>query len=177
MTPFIENIIRLASGTVVVFDIGIVIFAIALFSKRFRRSDFLKFFSDNALLLSFIVALGATLGSFFFSWYVGFPPCEFCWYQRMFLFPQVFLFAFALEKKDSTILDYSLVLSIVGSLIALYHIYGQTFNTSALPCPAEGVSCAVKEFVEFGYVTIPVMSLTTFAILIFLALSRKLYRK
>ena len=177
MTPIVQNVIRLLSGATVVADIAIVLFGFALFLASFRRSVFVKFFSDNVLLLGFISALIASLGSYFFSDYIGFPPCEFCWYARIFMFPQVFLFGIALWKKDRSVVDYVLVLSIIGVLINAFHYYGQMFNTSALPCKPGGVSCAVIQFIEFGYVTIPMMSLTAFLMLALISLSAKIYRR
>jgi disulfide bond formation protein DsbB len=134
------------------------------------------FFGKYAIWLGFVISLGATLTSLLYSDVIGFDPCTLCWVQRLFIYPQVILFGLALWRKERVIVDYSLALSIVGGLIAVYHYYGQMFNTGALPCKAaEGVSpCAIRFFVEFGYVTIPMMSLTAFMLLIaFMALSKK----
>lgn len=175
MTPFISASIHFISAGVLVFDILIVAGIIALFVPGFRASSVFKMIGSKAILLAFLVSFGATLGSFFFSDYIGFAPCLLCWYQRIAIFPQVVLFAVALYKKDDRVIEYSLVLSIVGSLIAAYHYYGQMFNVNALPCAAEAVSCAKREFIEFGYITIPIMSLTTLLTLIVLMVYRRLY--
>ena len=134
------------------------------------------FFGAHAILFGFIVSLAATFTSLLYSDVIGFDPCTLCWIQRIFIYPQVLLFGLALWKKEKVIIDYSLALSVVGGIIAAYHYYGQMFNTGALPCAAaEGVSpCAVRFFVEFGYITIPMMSLTTFMLLIvFMCVSKK----
>lgn len=134
------------------------------------------FFGKHAMVLGFIVSLSAVIASLLYSDVIGFEPCTLCWVQRIFIYPQAILFGMALWRKERVIVDYSLALSIVGGLIAAYHYYGQMFNTSALPCKAAGgVSpCAIRFFVEFGYITIPMMSLTTFMLLIaFMALSKK----
>ncbi|MDP2704997.1 MAG: disulfide bond formation protein B [Patescibacteria group bacterium] len=113
------------------------------------------------------------LGSMFFSSVIGFAPCELCWYQRIFLFPQFFIFAVALWKKDNTAIYYSLALSLVGIVLAFYQSYIQWGGLSILPCTAEGAECSKIFFKEFGYITIPVMSFTTFAYLILLMYIRK----
>ena len=99
---------------------------------------------------------------------IGFEPCKLCWVQRIFLYPQAIILGLALWKKTKDAGIYCLYLSVIGGLIALYHFYGQSFNPSALPaCDAVGgVSCAVRFFVEFGYITIPMMSLTAFSLII-----------
>jgi disulfide bond formation protein DsbB len=46
----------------------------------------------------------------------------------------------------------------------------QMFPEGTLPCSAQGPSCAKITFIEFGYVTYPMMALTLFALLIVLML-------
>lgn len=175
MTPFISSSIHFISAGVLVFDVLIIAGIIALFVPRFRESRLFKMIGSKAILIAFLVSLGASLGSFFFSDYIGFAPCLLCWYQRIAIFPQVVLFGVALYKKDDRVMDYSLILLIIGALVAAYHYYGQMFNVNALPCAAEAVSCAKREFIEFGYITIPIMSLTTLLTLIVLMVYRRLY--
>src|SRR5687767_13189790 len=49
-----------------------------------------------ALLVSFI----ATVGSLLLSEVIGFEPCFLCWYQRIMMYPQVFLLLVAMRIKD-----------------------------------------------------------------------------
>lgn len=116
--------------------------------------------------MGFLVAFLATAGSLLYSNIIGFPPCELCWVQRIFLYPQVIILGLALWKKTKDAAVYSLALSGLGALVAAFHYYGQMFNPDALSaCEAGGVSCAQLFFVEFGYITIPLMSLTTFIVI------------
>lgn len=127
------------------------------------------------LHLAFVIAASGTLVSLIYSEVIGFAPCELCWVQRIFLYPHVIILGLALWKNTKDAARYCLALSGIGALVALYHFYGQSFNPSALPgCDAiGGASCAVRYFVEFGYVTIPLMSLTAFLlIIIFLLLAK-----
>lgn len=121
-----------------------------------------------SLGIAFLVALGGVITSLIYSNVIGFEPCELCWIQRIFLYPQVVILGLALWKKTRDASLYCLVLSSIGFIIAAYHYYGQMFNPGALPaCEALGeASCAVLFFVQFGYITIPMMSLTAFGILI-----------
>ncbi len=147
----------------------------SLISKDIRL-DILNFLRPKALTLAFIVALTATLGSLFFSDVAGYEPCKLCWYQRIFMYPQILLLGFATFKKDKNIINYSLILAIPGMLIALYHYLMQLGFAPALSCAAIGYSASCsKEFVlQFGYITIPLMSLTAFLLIILLLLTTKL---
>ena len=113
--------------------------------------------------------------SLIYSDVIGYEPCKLCWIQRIFLYPQVIILGLALWKKTKDSSLYCLALSSVGAVIAGYHFYGQSFNPNALPtCDTIGTaSCAVRFFVEFGYITLPLMSLTAFLLIITLMLLNK----
>lgn len=124
-----------------------------------------------ALPAMLIVALVATGGSLFFSELAGWAPCKLCWFQRIFMYPQVLLLGWALWKRDRGVAPYSILLSAVGLVIALYHYAEQVaaaVNPPPVdqPCDPSGISCAAAPFFHFGYVTIPLMAATAFALLI-----------
>ncbi len=122
------------------------------------------FIEKQATFLAFLAGLGAVSGSLYFSNVLGFEPCGLCWYQRFFMFPAVLILGIAVWKKYC-VKKIVLALLAAGAAVALYHNYGLLFNLSALPCGAAGVSCAKVYFMEFGYITIPVMSLTAFVLM------------
>jgi disulfide bond formation protein DsbB len=126
----------------------------------------------NELWIAWAFALLATLGSLFFSQIANFVPCELCWYQRICMYPlAVILLVAALRKDGKRGVQYAFVLPIIGILIATYHIYIEN-NPSAEPaaCKVGGTSCATEWIDKFGYITIPVLSITAFvAILTLLA--------
>ena len=126
----------------------------------------LGWIGERAVLLGFIVTGAALAGSLVYSEIIGFDPCKLCWIQRIFIYPQVLILGLALWKKTKDAATYCFWLSIIGLIVAAYHYYGQMFNPSALPCVAAGAgSCAVRFFVEFGYITIPLMSFSVFGLL------------
>ncbi len=133
-----------------------------LLVRKNRENIFVKFFSTNGILFAFLVALLGTSLSLYYSEVVGFIPCVLCWYQRIFLYPQVILLGVALYKKEDHILDYALLLTFLGGMIALYHTYISYGGTSLFPCSATGVSCLRQYVFELGYISIPLMSLTSF---------------
>lgn len=126
--------------------------------------------SNHAPVLMLIVAIVATTGSLFFSEIAGWNPCKYCWIQRIFMYPQAILLGIALWKKDRTVARYILALSIVGAAYAAYHYYIQMYDIIAIPtnpatpCDSTGESCVKTPFAHFGYITIPMMALTAFAL-------------
>jgi len=124
--------------------------------------------SKNAYLFVFVISLVATLGSLFYSEVAKFTPCELCWYQRIFMYPQTVLFFVALYKNQTTIHTYSLFLLSIGGSISLYHYLLQMKVVDVSVCPVVGysVSCSDSFVKQFGYITIPMMALTAFALMI-----------
>lgn len=126
-----------------------------------------------ALWIGFVLALGGSAMTLFYSDVLGFEPCPLCWWQRIFLYPQVILFALALWKSDfhkKSAVDLSIALSAIGAGFALYQHLLQMLPAGSLPCPATGVSCAQRIVFELGYITFPLMAFSLFAFLIALML-------
>jgi len=59
---------------------------------------------------------------------LGFAPCELCWWQRIFLYPQTILLAIAYFTDDEHIHKYSIALSSLASFFAAYNLYLQFGN-------------------------------------------------
>ena len=170
MTSFIIKTLSLLTlGS----NIFVVLFLITwVLSKKVNTvQNFLdqvgKTIRQKGTLFAFIVALAATSGSLYFSEGAGFEPCKLCWFQRIFMYPQVFLLGTALVKKAGDVAKYILPLSILGALIAFYHYVMQISPNSLAPCSAIGfsVSCSERFFTYFGYITIPWMSFSAFLLI------------
>jgi len=178
MTNFAVSINFLFS----VLTIGAQIFALIIilsliFREHYFSKKILPLIKHYAFIWGFVVALGATLGSLIYSDIIGFDPCSLCWFQRAFMYPQVLLLGMAIWRRDHNIVDYSLWFSIVGGLIALYQAYTQLGGFSFTDCTAVGSTCAKVFFIEFGYVTIPVMSFTAFLLIALFMIVKKVYRE
>jgi disulfide bond formation protein DsbB len=132
-----------------------------------------------SLPVAFFSLLGSTLISLFYSDYLGVLPCGLCWFQRVFIYSQVFIFGYAWYKRDMKIWGYSVVLSTVGLIVALYHQYLQMGYSELIPCPAiaSTVDCAKPTFMEYGFVTFPFMSVVLFIFMLLLASTVKRYSK
>lgn len=157
------------SALAIVGHIIILALIIALLLGK-RGERFSHFFASHALGLMLMITLIATLGSLYFSEIAGWNPCKLCWFQRIFMYPQVILLSIALWKRDATVARYILTLSLIGTMFAAYHYYIQMYDiiaapdNPATPCDTSGESCVKTPFTHFGYITIPMMALTAFAL-------------
>ncbi|MFA5889065.1 MAG: disulfide bond formation protein B [Candidatus Paceibacterota bacterium] len=134
------------------------------------RAKMYSFVHKYILELLFWGILSAVVGSLVYSEIVGFPACDLCWYQRMFLYPQAIIVLFAMYRKDKTVIDYLVPLSVLGAVVALYQSliqWGFSFG-SLLDCTASGGACAKVYVNEYSYITIPFMSLSVFVYIIVL---------
>lgn len=133
---------------------------------------------NKHLLLSWVAAIIATLGSLYFSEVMHFIPCTLCWYQRIFMYPLAIILGIAVYRNDFNIHYYALPLSIIGMLISGYHVllqripYLQQFEmcTTGVPCS--------KDYINWlGFITIPLLAFIAFTIitvsLVILARSQK----
>ena len=123
----------------------------------------LKFLQKNILYIAWVQALIALSGSLYFSEIRHFTPCILCWYQRILMYPLVIIIGVGIFRKDKLLYQYVLPLSILGTLIAFYHVLLQNgiLPEAVAPCIL-GASCTIKYIGYFGFITIPVMSLTVF---------------
>ena len=157
----------LAIGTIIGQVLIIWAFIHLLFYQK-KENFISKFIGRNGVLLAFIVVLASIIGSLFYSEIMGYVPCTLCWYQRIVMYPQIILLGLFIFKKNKELVKYSIGLSVIGALLALYHYLLQFSLFSGLPCPALGSSviCAKLFVREFGYITLPLMSFTAFLMII-----------
>lgn len=179
MPPYVEIINKVLSLGTIFLQVIIFLLLINLVFLRNYKNTFLLFFKKYTFILGFLSALGAFLLSLFYSNIVGFPPCELCWVQRIFLYPQLILFGMELYKRDKSIVDFSIVFAIFGSIVSMYHIYIENGGSSSLDCAAKTsisanqVSCATRYVYEFGYITMPLMALTLSLFIIIILVNYK----
>jgi disulfide bond formation protein DsbB len=123
------------------------------------------FYARHAPKLAFVVALTSVAGSLFFSEIIGWPPCELCWWQRIFMYSAATVLGYSLLNQEGSIgLRYAAVLSAPGVLLSSYHVVLHQFErlVPEVTCGAGEISCSLSYFVSYGYITIPTMALTGF---------------
>lgn len=168
---YVQTVTLILSILTVAAQVLFVVLGILLLRARGSAPahPLLAWVSAHALWLMLIVALTAMGGSLFLSDIAGWTPCKLCWYQRILMYPQVFLLALALWKKDRTIAPYILLLSALGAAVALWHwgeqvsatLWPEAVDPNA-PCDITGTSCRTTYTFRFGYITIPMMAFSAF---------------
>ncbi len=159
----------------VLLSVGIIVYAIKIIYMLAFQSHVLPLIKRHGLLSVFFISLVATICSMVYSNVVGYPPCDLCWYQRIFMYPTVFMTFYALVKRQSlaSIRPHLILLTVIGGIISIVHniIYYVGYNP--LPCSATA-SCTARYVFEFGFATIPLMAFMSFALVFtVLMLSKK----
>lgn len=160
----------LAIGVDIAVIAGVVLlvgsrFSASLASTRQRIESSLY---GNEFTAAFVLAAVATLGSLYLSEIVHFEPCKFCWFQRIAMYPLALMLGMAAWRKDRGIRLYAMTIAVIGGAISAYHYLIQQFpNLSAGECSAT-VPCTSAYIWEFGFISIPWMALSTFALIILL---------
>ena len=142
----------LLGGTLIIWT-GII-----LFSKTVLRKEL----QATTLGLATMIAVGATFGSLYFSEIRNFVPCEYCWYQRIAMYPLALILLIATIRRDKNIIPYALSLSLSGLALSVYHYQLQLFPEQSSSCGLDA-SCTYRWVEVFGFVTIPLLALTSFA--------------
>lgn len=180
ITEIITNILAISAFGLQVLLVVIVALILAKSSLVKPLSTLAKNYGIWIILL---FTLSAVAGSLFYSEYSGYIPCTLCWWQRILIYPQVLLIITALWKKHrKQIFDFILPLNILGLIVSAFQYMEQMISAytstsiDLVNCAVEGVapSCSHYYFLKFGYITMPMMSLTLFAcILIIICLAKR----
>ena len=166
---YTETLTRYLSLLTILGAVFVVIFAMVtaylVYTKNIHRYSVLL--GNYIFPLGLLVAFFGMSLSLFYSQVLGFAPCDLCWYQRIFLYSQVFLFGYAWYKKDRAILPYTLMFSLIGFAIGVYHHLLQIGFDIMKPCSTApfAVDCAKPSFIEFSFVTFPFMAVVLFGFL------------
>lgn len=149
----------------------LLFYIISTFSERAR--DYFEIYVDSiryyALPTAFSIALVAMLGSLYFSEIANFIPCDFCWYQRIGIYPLSVILLIALITHDNSVKKYVIPITLITSLLSIWHILLQRVPAleGAAKCKS-GVSCTTIYVNKLGFISEPVMALTASLTIAFL---------
>lgn len=149
---YVSPILALASMLAVVGVLAAITVAELPSAERVR-----VILDQHAQKLMLAVALAATLGSLYYSEVVEFIPCEFCWYQRILMYPIAILLLVALFTRSRLDPKYIVVLAAIGLPVAIYHFQLQLFPEQSTVCTGV-ISCTDRNVEQFGFVSIPFMA-------------------
>lgn len=179
MVDTFNHILSLLTITgITVLVIFVLYVGLILYNKK--STDLIQMVSRYVVQIGFFMSLFGMGMSLVYSQVLHFVPCELCWFQRIFLYPLVFIFGLAWYRKERGVFPYALLLAGIGGIIALYHHMLQIGFDLMKPCSDApfAVDCAKPEFIEFGFVTFPLMSAVLFGFLsVFIIVALKIKSK
>ncbi|TVY01983.1 disulfide oxidoreductase [Cohnella terricola] len=119
------------------------------------------------LFNAWAVSVVATLGSLYLSEYLHFTPCSLCWFQRIFMYPLTILLGIASARDRIDIVPYAIPLAVVGGGFSAYHILLQEMPHDSFSSSCGPTSCMEDVLNAFGFLTVPMLALTAFAMIVF----------
>src|SRR3954451_9516706 len=102
--------------------LGLLLAVLALAAVRGPLDTIRSLLWGYELWVAFVVAAIATGGSPFYSLVAHFVPCEFCWFQRVLMYPLSILTLLIAARGDNRAARYLLPLPIVGAGTSIYHM-------------------------------------------------------
>lgn len=155
-----------STSSLVIFLIAIL-FLVAIETRGVYHEKIRRLVADKIGFIGLVISGGALVLSIIYSNFLGYPPCSLCWWARIFLYPQILVFAFVLSNRydRKTLLDTSIGLSILGVVFSGYHTLITYTGNEFIACGTTG-SCTQRFVYEYGFVTIPLMALISFVAII-----------
>ena len=148
----VSSILAPGSLLVLVGSLAMALVAGAPGAHRMRA-----FLLARGLWLAFGIALIAVLGSLYYSQIAHFPPCEMCWFQRIFMYPQAVVLLVAALRRDVEVWRTSVPLAVIGLLFSLYHYQLELFPDQPSVCSTT-IPCSVRFVDVYGFVSIAFMA-------------------
>jgi len=130
----------------------------------------------QAMGIAWLAAALATIGSLWFSLSADFTPCLLCWYQRTMMYPLVLVIGVGAVTRDLRAWRYALPPALLGAAISIYHYQLEWFPDQHGSCDPKN-PCTIIWFREFGYITMPLLALTAFAMIIAMSLVARAYER
>jgi disulfide bond formation protein DsbB len=153
---------ELAVATLVVIAVGSRV-SPGLAELRTQVADWV---GPQALWLALVVAAVCTGGSLYLSEVAHFVPCRLCWYQRFAMYPLVPILAVVAWRRWFAARWVVLATAVVGGSISIWHIVIENFPTLESGSCDPTNPCSLIWVRRFGYLTIPAMALSGFALIV-----------
>jgi disulfide bond formation protein DsbB len=149
--------------------VALLVFGLAALVSRSARRAWqatASAIAPQAVLVAWIVAVVTTAGSLYYSEYLGFLPCELCWYQRILMYPLTIVLGVGVVRRDSKVWITGLVFVALGAPLSMYH-----WLVERVPSFAESSSCSLAApcsapyFEKHGFITLAWMCLSSFLLI------------
>jgi disulfide bond formation protein DsbB len=118
-----------------------------------------------ALQVAWLAAVLATFGSLYLQFGEQLNPCEFCWFQRICMYPLSLLLGIAAFRGDIQVAKrYFIGLAVVGAGLAVYHYQLERVPGEPTVC-GSAVPCNVAVINVFGFISVPFLSMAAFLLI------------
>jgi len=128
---------------------------------------YINLYKENSkniyLYLTFLISLASVLGSLYYSEVEQLDPCNLCWWQRIFMYPLLFITASAIVFKIKKTYIISFFLSLFGLGFAIYHSIIQQIDLEETGFCSPDNPCTEIDVEWFGFFTMPMASALGFA--------------
>jgi len=160
------SLLAVAANVAVVGYIVISVAARSSLGAADLRSRILDSISGRELVMGFVVALAATLGSLYLSEIVHLIPCRLCWFQRIFMYPLVIVLGVAARRQDTEVGQTAGALAGIGLLISIYHYTIQHFPSLDSGACDPTAPCSAAYIWQWNFLSIPYMAGSAFALIL-----------
>lgn len=156
-------------------EVATVVIVVLLVGARWSgglsraRDGLVATVQPHALALAAVVALVCTSGSLYLSEVAHYPPCRLCWVQRGFMYPLVPLLAVAAAVRWRAVAYLAVPMTVLGGLVSIYHLVLERRPSLESGACDPTNPCSIIWVEHFGYLTIPAMALSGFAVIAALA--------
>ncbi|UNO49419.1 disulfide bond formation protein B [Alicyclobacillus acidoterrestris] len=123
----------------------------------------MKLSMEKEELLITVISLISTTISLYWSLVLGWIPCDFCWYERICMYPIVLIGVVNILQKRNSFM-YTVPLSVIGMVLSCYHYLIQITPNLYSGCTSF-VSCSIPQFKILGFATPPLFSFIAFAVM------------
>jgi len=138
------------------------------------RARVLDEVGPQAFGLALLVAAGSTAGSLYLSEVAHFVPCRLCWYQRAAMYPLVPTLAVVTWRAWFAARWAVLAAAVAGGSISTWHILLENFPSLETTTSCDPTNpCSLIWVRRLGYLTIPTMALSGFALIAALMLTAR----
>lgn len=130
------------------------------------RDELFDVIGPQAFTLALLVAFVATAGSLYLSEVAHFVPCRLCWFQRAAMYPVVPVLAVLAWRRWYQGRWAVLTVAIAGGTVSTWHVLIERFPSleNSTSCDPSN-PCSLIWVRRFGYLTIPTMALSGFALI------------
>ena len=171
-TETVQLFVGLLTITAAVGAIAVVVLRVLAATGNDSAARLGSSISDSGVWLAWIVALGATVGSLYFSEVANFTPCRFCWFQRIAMYPLAVILLVGALRRDPNVRWYAAPLAMIGAVISGWHsLIEWRPSLDNGECEFQGPSCTFVWFREFGF-SLANMALIGFLTILILLLVR-----